>query len=86
VFTARYGLNADILFRLIVTGRGRALARAVSRRPLTAANRALPRATVCDVRGRQWHCSRFPRLLLFSPVSLIPPELNTHLHLHFAVT
>ena len=28
----------------------------------------------------------FLRVLLFSPVNIIPPVLRTHLHLHFAPT
>jgi hypothetical protein len=73
---------------------GRAMAQAVSRRPLTAKARVRSRVSPCGIYGGRSGTGTgfFPRVLRFSPVSFIPPVLhymeklkkNTH-HLHHTV-
>jgi hypothetical protein len=56
---------------------GRAMAQAVSRRPLTAEARVRSRASPCGICGGQSGTGQvFPRVLRFSPVNFIPPVLN----------
>jgi hypothetical protein len=55
---------------------GRAMAQAVSRRPLTAEARFRARVNPCGFCGGEWHWGRFfLRDLRFSPVN-IPPSLS----------
>ena len=49
MFTARYGMNHSIQTRLISTFTGRAMGRAVSRRPLTVEARVPPQVSPCEV-------------------------------------
>jgi hypothetical protein len=57
--------------------RGRAMAQAVSRRPLTAEARVRARVNPCGICGGKVVLGQvFLRVLLFSPVNIIPPSLS----------
>jgi hypothetical protein len=61
------------------------MAQAVSRRPLTALARVRSQANLCEIGGGQSDTVTgfFPSSSV-SPVSIVPPMLDTHLHLHVA--
>jgi hypothetical protein len=62
--------------------RGRAMAQAVSRRPLNAEARVRPRFNLVEFvvdKAALGHV--FLRVLRFSPVSIIPPSLSNSYHL-----
>jgi hypothetical protein len=55
----------------------RAMAQAVSRRPLTAEARVRSRVSPCGIcDGQSGPGTGFPRVLRFSPVNFIPPVLH----------
>jgi hypothetical protein len=61
------------------------MAEAVSRRPLTAVARVRSQASPCAIGGGQSDTvTGFSPISSVSRVSIVPPMLNTHLHLHVA--
>ena len=62
-------------------------AQAVSRRPLTAEVRVRSEVSPCAIHGAQGGTDTgfSPRSYVF-PVSITPPTLHTHPHLHAALT
>jgi hypothetical protein len=69
VYKQQLGLSLNI---------GRAMAQAVSRRPLTAEARVRSRVTPCGICGGQSGTGTgfSPRVLRFSPVNFVPPVLH----------
>ena len=86
MFTARYGLNVHLQFRLNFVS-GRASAQAVSRRPLSA--EALLRSLSVNVILLVHNVALgqvLPPALRFSLKSVIPPMILTYRHLSVALT
>jgi hypothetical protein len=66
---------------------GRAIAQAVSRRPFTAEAQILSRSSLCEIcSGQSGTGTGLSPRLRFSPVSIIPPMLHTHLRLRVVLT
>jgi len=59
-----------------------AMARAASRRPLTAEARDRSRFSPCEICGGEWQWGRYFLGSLVGPVTIIPPTSYTQLHLH----
>jgi hypothetical protein len=63
------------------------MAQAVNRRPLTAEAQFRSQTSSCEVFvGHVGAVTGFSPSTSVSPVSIIPPMLHTHLHLHVALT
>ena len=53
MFTVRYGLDVYMQLRVLFVLKGRAMAQAVSRRPVTAEDRFRFQANACEICGGQ---------------------------------
>jgi hypothetical protein len=84
-FTAWYEPKSLGTIQVNLTHADCAMVQAVSRLPITAEGAVLSQDRSCQSCGEQRdNGPRFPRLLPFPPVSIIPPMLHTH-HLRVAV-
>jgi hypothetical protein len=63
------------------------MAQAVSCRPHTAEARVRSQVSPCEIYGGQiGTVTGFPANISVSPVSIIPPMIDTHLQVHVALT
>jgi len=85
VFTGRYGLN--VYMYVIHVNLSLRLIQPVSRQPITAEAGVWCQVSpfvICG--GQSGTGTGFSPSISVSPVSIIPPMLHTHLHLHAALT
>ena len=62
------------------------MAQAVIHRPVITEDSVRSQASPFEISGGKWTGRVFRLKLRFSSVTLIPPMLQAHLHLHVAVT